>query len=52
VSFRITVEQLRFFRAETLAAPEHVFEPGEFIVEIGASSERLSAARIVWRSGR
>jgi beta-glucosidase len=52
VSFRITVEQLRFFRADTLAAPEHVFEPGEFIVEIGASSERLSAARIVWRAGR
>jgi beta-glucosidase len=50
VSFRITAEQLRFFRAETLAAPEHVWEPGEFIVEIGASSECLSAARIVWRA--
>jgi beta-glucosidase len=52
VFFRITVEQLRFFRVESLAAPEHVFEPGEFIVEIGANSERLSAARIVWRAGR
>jgi beta-glucosidase len=50
VSFRITVEQLRFFRADTLAAPEHIWEPGEFIVEVGASSERLSAARITWRA--
>ena len=48
VSFRITVDDLRFFRADRLAAPEHVWEPGTFIIEIGPSSDNLSAARIEW----
>src|SRR6185312_17454784 len=37
VSFRITTAELRFFRAERLAAPEEIWEPGTFIVQIGTS---------------
>jgi beta-glucosidase len=48
VSFKIAIDQLRFYRAEQLATPEHVFEPGAFIVQIGASSKSLVAARIEW----
>jgi beta-glucosidase len=48
VSFRIAIDDLRFFRADRLAAPEHVWEPGTFIIEIGPSSDRLSALRIEW----
>jgi len=50
VSFRITTADLAFIRADTLAAPEPVFEPGEFVIGIGASSDRLGTKRIVWRS--
>ena len=50
VAFRITTDDLRFFRAERLSAPEHVFEPGAFVIEIGGSSDRLGTKRIVWRS--
>jgi beta-glucosidase len=50
VSFEITVADLRFFRAERLGAPEHVWEPGTFVVQIGASSQKLSAAAIEWRA--
>ena len=50
VSFRITSADLSFVRAETLAAPEEVFEPGEFVIGIGGSSDRLGTKRIVWRS--
>jgi beta-glucosidase len=48
VSFTIGVDRLRFFRAERLAAPEPVFEPGTFIVQIGASSQSLAAASVEW----
>lgn len=48
VSFKIVIDQLRFFRAEHLAAPEHIFEPGTFIVQIGASSQSLVAANVEW----
>ena len=50
VSFRITTADLTFIRAESLAVPEPVFEPGEFVVEIGGSSDSLGTKRIVWRS--
>jgi len=50
VAFTITSADLRFVRAERLAAPELVVEPGSFIVEIGASSQALSAVQIEWRS--
>ena len=48
MSFAITVADLRFFRAERLSAPEHVWEPGSFVVQVGASSQKLSAATIDW----
>jgi beta-glucosidase len=51
VIFRVTVADLRFFRAERLAAPEHVREPGVFRIEIGASSQLLSSASIEWQAG-
>ena len=41
---------LRFVRADTLSAPESVFEPGAFTIEIGGSSDRLGTKRVVWRS--
>src|SRR5690606_32378524 len=50
VTFEITVAHLRFFRAERLAAPEHLWEPGAFVVQIGASSQSLSEATIEWES--
>ena len=45
-----TIADLQFFRAERLAAPERVCEPGLFRIEIGASSERLSSTSIEWRA--
>jgi beta-glucosidase len=51
VSFEITVEDLRFFRAERLAAPEHIWEPGRFFVQAGASSAQLAAVEIEWSAG-
>ncbi|MEQ9335363.1 beta-glucosidase BglX [Thalassobaculum sp.] len=48
VSFRITVGDLRFWRADRLAEAEHVWEPGRFIIEVGASSRALSAAAVEW----
>lgn len=50
VSFRITIDDVRFFRADRLAAPEHIWEPGRFIIQIGASSDALSSAAIEWRA--
>jgi beta-glucosidase len=50
VAFRITIADLQFFRAERLAAPERVCEPGRFRIEIGASSERLSSTNIEWQA--
>jgi len=52
VAFRITVADLQFFRAERLAAPERVCEPGLFRIEIGGSSERLASASIEWQADR
>ena len=48
VSFTVGVDQLRYFRAGRLAAPEPVFEPGTFIVQIGANSQSLAAASVEW----
>jgi beta-glucosidase len=50
VVFPVTVADLRFFRAERLAAPEPICEPGAFRIEVGASSQRLSTAIIEWRA--
>jgi len=50
VAFHITVADLGFFRAESLATPEHICEPGAFRIEIGASSQMLATASIEWRA--
>jgi beta-glucosidase len=52
VSFRITVDDLCFVRADRLAAPERVFEPGEFVIGIGGSSDDHGTKRVLWRCGR
>lgn len=51
VTFEITVADLRFFRAERLGAPEHLWEPGRFVIEIGASAQQLAAVSIEWSAG-
>lgn len=51
VSFRIVVDDFRFFRGETLTSAEPVFEPGVFVIQIGPSSDVGSAATIEWRAG-
>jgi beta-glucosidase len=51
VGFRITADDVRFFRAETLTSAEHVFEPGVFIIAIGPSSDAGSSASVEWRAG-
>ena len=45
------IGRIRGRRAITdrLAAPEYVFEPGEFVIGIGGSSENLGTQRLVWR---
>jgi len=48
VAFEITVADLRFFRADRLSTPEHLWESGTFIVEVGPSSHTLSSATIEW----
>ena len=50
VGFSITVDDLKFFRAERLAEPETVWEPGTFIVEVGPSSGSLSKIVVEWRA--
>jgi beta-glucosidase len=50
VNFGITADDLRFFRAESLATPEHVFEPGVFTIQIGPSSDMGSSATIEWQA--
>lgn len=52
VSFRITADMLRFFRSDRLMNPEHVFEPGTFLVQIGPNSDALPKARIEWHARR
>jgi beta-glucosidase len=50
VSFRITADDLRYFRAETLTSPEHVFEPGVFVIQIGPRSDLGPSATVEWRA--
>jgi beta-glucosidase len=50
ITFTVTAADLRFFRAERLAAPDHVFEPGSFIIQIGPCSQTLQAASVEWRA--
>ena len=50
LTFRITTADLKFFRADRNAAPEHVWEPGAFLVQIGPSSQTLTTAAIEWQA--
>jgi beta-glucosidase len=50
VNFSITADDLRFFRAECLATPERVFEPGVFAIQVGPSSDVGSSATIEWQA--
>jgi beta-glucosidase len=50
ISFRITVDQLRFSRAERLSVAESIWEPGTFVIEIGPNSNCLAAARVEWHA--
>ena len=50
VTFRITAADLCFFRAERLAAPERVFEPGMFLIHVGPNSQTVSSAAVEWRA--
>jgi len=49
VSFQITAADLMFYRAERLAEPEPVIEPGLFVLEIGPNSQTHSSASFEWR---
>ncbi len=51
VRFAITVADLRFFRAERLAAPELLWEPGTFVVQIGPNAQDHCAGTVEWQAG-
>lgn len=44
VSFEITTEQLSFFNSDL----KKIWEPGEFIIQIGTNSSELKSAKINW----
>ncbi|SMF45603.1 beta-glucosidase [Tistlia consotensis] len=49
VAFRVTTAELAFWRAERLAGPERVWEPGRFVVQMGGnSSADLQMAEVRW----
>jgi beta-glucosidase len=52
VHFRVGATELMFYRAERLADPEPVIEPGTFVLEIGPSSRPLSSASFEWRADK
>jgi beta-glucosidase len=51
VTFRITADDVRFFRAERLARPESVFEGGTFLVHVGRNAQEVSSAAVEWNAG-
>ena len=44
ISFEITPEQLSFFNSDL----KKVWEPGEFIIQIGTNSSEVQAAKVNW----
>lgn len=44
VSFTITTEALKFYNT----ALQHVWEPGEFIIQIGTNSQDVKSVRVNW----
>jgi beta-glucosidase len=45
ISFEITPEQLSFFNSDL----KKVWEPGEFIIQIGSNSSEVQAAKVDWK---
>jgi beta-glucosidase len=45
ISFEITPEQLSFFNSDL----KKVWEPGEFIIQIGTNSSEVQAAKVEWK---
>jgi beta-glucosidase len=45
ISFEITPEQLSFFNSDL----KKVWEPGEFIIQIGTNSSEVQAAKVDWK---
>jgi beta-glucosidase len=52
VSFKITVNDLKFWCAECLADAELIWEPGKFLVQAGGCSDDLLTAAVEWRGRR
>ena len=52
VSFKVTVDDLKFWRAECLAEAELIWEPGKFLIHVGRSSDDLLTAAVEWRGRR
>ncbi|HEX3710881.1 MAG TPA: glycoside hydrolase family 3 C-terminal domain-containing protein, partial [Pseudolabrys sp.] len=50
VSFRITKADLTYFEADRLSAPKEVCGDGQFVVQIGPSSEQLVSAAFGWKT--
>jgi beta-glucosidase len=50
VRFNVTLEQLRFFRANDLAEFQRIWEPGKFVIQVGPHSQILSTDCIEWRA--
>jgi beta-glucosidase len=50
VSFRITKADLTYFEADRLSAPKEVCGDGQFVVQIGPSSEQLVSAAFDWKT--
>lgn len=50
VTFTVTVEHLKFCRADRLAEPEWIWEPGAFVIAVGPSSDELATATVEWRA--
>jgi len=50
VRFKITVDELRFFKADRLAGFESVWEPGRFFIQVGPNSQVLSTDSIEWHA--
>jgi len=44
VTFKITTDDLKFYNAEL----KHDWEPGEFVIRIGANSSQLKSASVHW----
>ena len=52
VSFKITVDDLKFSRAERLADPALTWEPGQFLIQVGGCSDDLLEAPVQWMRSR